>query len=343
MFEDGSILIEPSDAELAEKLGISPRAERQYYDLVIVGSGPAGLAASIYASHEGFDTLVIKRSGVGGQAGTTERIDNYPGFPEGIGGGELADQLRAHAERFGVEILSAQAVENITASDDYRLIKTVTGDEYCSKALLLATGSRYRLLNVPGEEDFIGAGIHFCATCDGPFYKGQEVIVVGGGNSGLEQSLFLTKFASKVTVLEYADHLLASRLIQDSVAKEPKIEVRLQHTVQEFRGDGKLSSVLVKDLKTGAVEEMRPGAVFIFIGLDPNTEFLKDNVELDQRGFVVTSDTLETNIPGVFVAGDVRRGSTKQVASAVGEGASVALMIRQYMERTEGSRAYSGD
>ena len=185
---------------LRESLGINPRAERQYYDFVVLGSGPAGLTAAIYAAREGLDTLVIEKGGVGGQTGTTERIENYPGFAEGVGGAELADQLRVHAERFGVEILPAQAVSSITAAGDYRLVWTETGDEYCSRALLLATGSRYRRLNVPGEEDHIGAGIHFCATCDGPFYKGQEVVVVGGGNSGLEEALFLRKFATKTQI-----------------------------------------------------------------------------------------------------------------------------------------------
>jgi thioredoxin reductase (NADPH) len=159
-----------------------PGLERNYYDLLIVGSGPSGLTAAIYAAREGIDTLVVERSGVGGQAGVTELIDNYPGFSQGVRGAELADQLRTHAERFGVEILSAQAVTHISAMGDYRLARTEAGDEYCSQAILLAVGSRYRRLNVPGEEDLIGAGIHFCATCDGPFYKGQEVIVVGGGN-----------------------------------------------------------------------------------------------------------------------------------------------------------------
>ena len=190
VFDDGSILVEPTNAELAAKLGISPQAKRSFYDLVVVGAGPAGLTAALYAAREGIETLVIERAGVGGQAGTTERIDNYPGFSQGIGGAELADQMRAQVERFGVEILPAQAVTEIMAQGDYKLVRTEAGDEYCSRALLLATGSRYRRLGVPGEEDFIGAGIHFCATCDGPFYKGQEMVVVGGGNSGVEEGLF---------------------------------------------------------------------------------------------------------------------------------------------------------
>ena len=344
VFDDGSILVEPTNAELATKLGISPKARREYYDVIIVGAGPTGLTAAIYTAREGLDTLVIERSGVGGQAGITERIDNYPGFPEGVDGADLADKLRAQAERFGVEVLPAQAVRSINTSGDYRVVTTESGDEYSSKAILLATGTRYRRLNVPGEEDLIGAGIHFCATCDGPFYKGQEVVVVGGGNSGLQEGLFLTKFATKITILEAGDRLKASQLLQEKAASKPEmIEVRLQHTVQEFRGNGRLTSVLVKNLKTGAVEEMKPGAVFIFIGLDPNTGFLRGTVDLDEHGFIVTSPTLETSIRGVFAAGDARSGSTKQVASAVGEGATAALMIRQFSEETEGSRGYKGD
>ena len=343
VFEDGSILVEPTNAELATKLGISPKARREYYDLVIVGAGPTGLAAAIYTAREGLDTLIIERSGVGGQCAITERIDNYPGFPEGVEGADLADKLRAHAERFGVEVLPAQAVKSISTNGDYRVVTTETGDEYSSKALLLATGTRYRRLNVPGEDDLIGAGIHFCATCDGPFYKGQEVMVVGGGNSGIQEGLFLTKFATKVTILEAGERLVASQLLQEKAAsKSEMIEIRLQQTVQEFRGNGHLESVLIKDLKSGAVEEMTPGGVFIFIGLDPNTDFLRGTVDLDERGFVATNKSFETSIPGVFAAGDVRAGTAKQVASAVGEGATAAIMIRQFLEETEGSRGYNG-
>ena len=343
VFEDGSILVEPTNAELAAKLGISPKAKREFYDLVVVGGGPAGLTVALYAAREGIETLVIERSGVGGQAGVTERVENYPGFSRGIGGAELADEMRAQVERFGVEILPAQAVTGIVAEGDYKMVRTETGDEYCSRALLLATGARYRRLNVTGEEDFIGAGIHFCATCDGPFYEGEDLVVVGGGNSGVEEGLFLTKFANKVTVLEVRDRLGASRILQEKAASHPQMEVKLNTTVEEFKGNGKLSSVVIRDSITEETEELRPGAVFVFIGLDPNTEFLGGVIDLDQWGAIKTSATLETNLEGVFAAGDVRSGSTKQVASAVGEGATAALMIRRYLEKTEGSRGYKGD
>lgn len=343
VFEDGSILVEPSNAELAAKLGINPKAKREFYDLIVVGGGPAGLSAALYAAREGIETLIIERSGVGGQAGTTERIDNYPGFAQGVGGAELADAMREHAERFDVEILPAQSVTKIAASGDYKMVSTEAGDEYCARAVLLTLGATYRRLNVPGEEDLIGAGIHFCATCDGPFYKGQELVVVGGGNSGVEEGLFLTKFATKVTILEVNDRLRASQILQEKAASHPQIEVRLNTTVEEFKGDGKLESIMVKNVKTGETEELIPGAVFIFIGLLPNTGFLKGSIDLDQWGSISTGPTLETNLEGVYAAGDARAGSTKQVASAVGEGATAALMIRQYLEKTQGSRGYRGD
>lgn len=271
--EVGSTLVEPTNAELASKLGIRPQAQRTFYDLIVPGSGPAGLTAALYAAREGIDTLVIERSGIGGQAGVTERIDIDQGFPEGVGGAELADAMRAQAERFGVEILPAQAVTAVEARGDYRMVRTETGDEYCASALLLATGTMYRRLGVQGEEDFIGAGVHFCATCDGPFYKDKDMIVVRGGNSGIEEGTFLTKFAKSVTVLEVKDRLGASQVLQDKVAGHDKMSVRLNTTVEEFRGDGHLESVVVKDLKSGEIEELTPSAVFIFIGLQPTTGY----------------------------------------------------------------------
>ena len=337
VFQDGSILVEPSNAELAAKLGISPKAKREFYDLIVIGGGPAGLSAALYAAREGIETLIIERSGVDGQAGTTERIDNYPGFAQGIGGAELADAMREHAERFEVEILPAQTVTSIEAQGDYKMISPESGDSFCGRSLLLTPGATYRRLNVPGEEDLIGAGIHFCATCDGPFYKGQELLVVGGGNSGVEEGLFLTKFATKVTILEVGERLRASQILQEKAASHPQIEVRLNTIVVEFKGDGKLSSAVIKNTASGETEEITPGAVFVFIGLLPNTASVKGPVDLAQWGSISTSPTMETSLEGVFAAGDARSGSTKQVASAVGEGATAALMIRQYLERTQGA------
>src|SRR3954463_3109254 len=224
-FDDGSLLVEPSNAELAEKLGLRTVAKRHYYDLVIVGSGPAGLTAALYAAREGLETLVIERGGVGGQAGVTELLDNFPGFPEGVSGEEFADRLRAQAERFGVEILQAQEVTGVRIDGRFKCVTTGDGEDYRAGAVLLALGSTYRRLGVPGEEDFIGAGVHFCATCDGPFYRGQDVLVVGGGNSAGEESLFLTKFARKVTIATRDDKLSASRVVVEKVEANPQIDV----------------------------------------------------------------------------------------------------------------------
>lgn len=347
VFDDGGpILVEPTNAELAARLGINPQASRSHYDLIIVGGGPAGMTAAIYAAREGLDTLVIERGGIGGQAGSTERIDNYPGFADGISGAELADRMREQAERFGVEFLIAQTVSSVEPGPEkggVRTVATESGQEYRAPALLLAPGSRYRRLNVPGEDNFIGAGVHFCATCDGPFYKDMDALVVGGGNSGVEEGLFLTRFASRVTVLEVGDRLRASQVLQEKAAAHPRMDIRLNTAVREFRGDGKLSSVLVEDLETGRQEELHPAGVFVFIGLDPNTGFLADTVELDQRGFVVTGSNMETNRHGIFAAGDARAGSTKQVATAVGEGAAAVIGIRAHMEEEIRSRGYAGD
>lgn len=333
IFEDGAMLVEPSNAELAAKLGLQTRAKMNYYDLVCVGGGPASLTAALYAAREGLDVLVIEKSGLGGQAGVTERLDNFPGFPEGIGGAEFADRLTAQARRFNVELLQAQEVTDIRREEESLYVKTADGNEYGTRAVLIATGSTYRRLGAPGEEDLIGAGIHFCATCDGPFYKGQHVIVIGGGNSAGEESLFLARFVEKVTILVRGAELTASQIVIDKVLENPKIEVRYNSEVLEFQGEGgKLSTVTVQNRQTGATEKLTPKGAFVFIGLSPNSGFLPTSIERDKYGFIITKPTLETSLPGVFAAGDVRLGSTKQAASAVGEGATAALMVREYLK-----------
>jgi len=332
LFDDGSTLVEPSNAELAQKLGLQTKAQNSFYDLIVVGSGPAGLTAALYAAREGIETLVIERGGVGGQAGVTERLDNFPGFPEGISGDEFADRLRRQAERFGVEILSAQEVTKVDVDGVYRCVHTSDGTEYRAFAVLLALGSTYRRLGIPGEEDFIGAGVHFCATCDGAFYRDKDVMVVGGGNSAGEESIFLTRFARKVTIVTRDAKLSASRVIAEKVEAHPQIEVITNASPSEFKGKDRLETVVVKDANTGAETEMQPSGVFVFIGLSPNTGFVKELVKTDEFGFIVAEDNLETSLHGVFAAGDTRCGSTKQAASAAGEGAAVALGIRKYLE-----------
>lgn len=334
VFPDGSHLAEPSNEELAEKLGLAREAAANTYDVVIVGGGPTGLTTSIYAAREDLSTLVVEKSALGGQAGVTERLDNYPGFPEGIEGVELADRIARQAARYGVELLSAVAVSQITPRDGAATVLLSTGQEVSAGAVVIATGSQYRRTNAPGESDLIGAGVHFCATCDGPFYKGaRDVTVLGGGNSGLEEGLFLTKFADHVTVIERGDKLAASKILQTKVAEHGAMDLNLKTSLIRFNAgeDDRLTSVMLAG-PDGAEYEHQTAAVFVFIGLDPNTGWLDGLLDLDDRGFIATDRTMATSIPGVFAAGDVRSGSTKQLASAVGEGAAVSLQLRYYLE-----------
>jgi thioredoxin reductase (NADPH) len=234
-------------------------------------------------------------------------------------------------------------VASIDVDGQYRVVRLSTGEEVRAFAVLVAPGSTYRRLGVPGEEDFIGAGVHFCATCDGPFYRGRDVLVVGGGNSATEEAIFLTKFASHVTIVTRDATLTASQLAQQKVLEHRDIDIRYRSTVQEFRGDRTLRSVILRNLTTDETEEIHPAAVFLFIGLKPNTSFLGASLELNESGFIVTSPTLETSVSGVYAGGDARAGSTKQLVSAAGEGAAAALSIREYLKHIQVARAITPD
>jgi thioredoxin reductase (NADPH) len=331
VFPDGATLSEPSNAQLAEKLGMQTKAKLEYYDSIVIGGGPAGLTAALYMAREGLDVLVIEKAGLGGQVGITQTLDNFPGFHEGISGSEFADRLARQARRFGVEIMQAQEVSLLQQNGDYWEVNTSDGQCYCTKAVLLATGARYRRLGIPGEDELIGINVHFCATCDGAFYKGKKVLVIGGGNSGFEEGLFLTKFASQVDIVEFLPEVRASQILQEKVAEQSNMTVTVNYAVREFRGKNKLEAILVEDRATGELEEWKYDGVFVFIGLSPNSDLVKGLTEVEQYGFVVTDKALMTSKPGLFAAGDVRAGSTKQAAAATGEGATAALMIRQYL------------
>ncbi len=332
-YGDGTFAVNPSDEELATRIGLTLSAERAAYDLVIVGGGPAGLAAAIYAAREGIDAIIVDASALGGQAAVSDTIDNYPGFPDGISGGELADRFIAQAQRYGVEMLSAVSVDTIEADGDDLVTKLASGQQLTSHAVIVATGSTYRRLDVPGEDDLIGAGVHFCATCDGPFYKGaDEVLVIGGGNSALEEGLHLSEFADKVRVLARHD-LKASPILQARVRSDPQFTVHTGMDIVSLEGESnRFAAVVARDRATGETQRFPAAAAFVFIGLDPNTAFLGDAFTRDPGGFLVTSATMETSVPGVFAAGDVRAGSTKQLGSAVGDGIAALLMVRRYLE-----------
>jgi thioredoxin reductase (NADPH) len=336
VFPDGSTLVEPSNAELAEKLGLQIEAEKTFYDAIIIGGGPAGLTAALYLARDGMETLVIEKGAPGGQAADTQMIENFPGFDEGITGDEFARRLTNQAEKFGVELLRATQVVNIRTEGKYREVIARDGKKYGARAVLIATGAHYRQLDVPGEEKLIGVNIHFCATCDGAFYKGDDVLVIGGGNSGFQEGLFLTNYAKKVTIVEFMPEPNASEILQRKVQERDDIEVVTNHAVKEFVvEDGELEAVRVENRETGEMKEWRPDGVFVFIGYSPNSGFLPDEIERNRQGFVVTDKTLQTTMTGVYAAGDVRAGSTAQLASAAGEGAAVALMMREYLEEHE--------
>jgi thioredoxin reductase (NADPH) len=332
VFEGGDHLVDPDNEQLARHLGLTLDAKRGCYDLAIVGGGPAGLAAAIYAAREGIDSVVVERSALGGQAGVTERIDNYPGFPEGVRGGELADRFIEQARRYDVEMVSAVGVDSLAPDGDDVCVRLGNGKEISAHAVLVATGSTYRRLGVPGEDDLIGAGVHFCATCDGPFYRGaDELLVVGGGNSAVEEGIFLSQFAKRVRIVERGPALTASQLLQDKVLNDKRFVVALNTSVTGLVGKNRLESVQLHG--PSGDENVKPAAAFIFVGLDPNSDFLRSSgIDLDASGFVCASNCFETSMPGVYVAGDVRAGSTKQLGSAVGDGIAALIAIRAYLQ-----------
>lgn len=301
-------------------------------EVVMIGAGPSALSAAIYTTREDIDTVLYEKGVIGGLAAITDKVDNYPGFPDGIEGMTLAEQLQKQAERFGanIELGDVSALRR----DGDEVVVTVDGNEVRAKAVLIATGSDYSKLGIPGEAEYYGRGVHYCATCDGAFYRDKRLVVVGGGNSGVQETIFLTRFASHIDLLVRST-VKASQVLQDDLQQyidSGKVTVHLGTTPDEIvTQDGKVTSVRVT--KDGTQSDIETDGVFVFIGLKPNTQFLAgSDVELDELGLIKTNEKLETNVPGVYASGDVRSGATMQVASAVGEGATAALEIREYLD-----------
>lgn len=299
------------------------------YELVIVGAGPAALSAAIYTCREDIDTLLFEKGAIGGLAAVTDWVDNYPGFADGIEGLKLSEQMRAQAERFGAKIELGEVL-SLKKDGDFIKLDTTSG-EIKAKAALVATGSEYRKIDVPGETEYYARGVHYCATCDGAFYRDKRLVVVGGGNSAVQEGLFLTRFATHIDML-VRSQLKASEVLIKELEKNDKITVYLGVTTDEIVGENnKVTKVI--GTQAGKKVEFPTDGVFVFVGLDPNTKFLDGSgVELDERKFIKTDTRLMTNVPGIFSAGDVRSGATLQIASATGEGATAALMIREYLE-----------
>jgi len=300
------------------------------YDVITIGAGPSALSAAIYTTREDLDTLIIEKGVIGGLAAITDQVDNYPGFPEGITGMELADSLQKQAERFGAKFEYAEVNGITTDENGIKTVTTTTG-ALQARSVLIATGSDYKKLGLPSEMEFYGRGVHYCATCDGPVYRDKRLVVVGGGNSAIQESIFLTKFASHIDIIVRGDSLRASEVLQHELDNHTdKITIHYNTQIKEIVGDKLVQKVVVD--RNGRTDQIECDGVFVFIGLQPTTGFLKGSVELDDQGFVKTNERLETSINGVFASGDVRSGATMQIASAVGEGATAALMIREYLK-----------
>jgi thioredoxin reductase (NADPH) len=351
-FPDGTALVEPTLQQVAEKAGLATEAAMQFYDLIIIGAGPAGLSAAVYASSEGVDCLLIEKHAPGGQAGSSPKIENYLGFPMGISGGDLTRRAMIQARRLGAEIITAQEAAALRLLDRYKIVTLANGMEVSCHTLLLATGASFNTLKMPGAADLTGKGIYYgAAHTEAYYYKGQEVFVVGGANSAAQGALFLSRYASKVTVLIRGPEVAAAQHLLNALRADPKIEIRLNTDLLEAHGADKLEAVTVKSTATGVVEKLTAAAMFVFIGVRPQSDLVAGLVLRDPKGYVLTGLDLmkegkrpagwpldrdpfmfETSVPGLFAAGDVRFGTIHRVVSATSEGGAAVAMIRQYLK-----------
>ncbi|MCL5442266.1 MAG: thioredoxin-disulfide reductase [Candidatus Marsarchaeota archaeon] len=310
-------------------------------DLIIIGSGPAGLTAALYTAREDFKPLVITGVNAGGQLLLTTTVENFPAFPDGVYGSELVDLMRKQAEKFGSRFVAEDVVSVDFSSRPFK-IKTSSA-EYQAKSVIVATGASARWLSIPSEQRFIGKGVSSCATCDAPFFKNKNVVVVGGGDTAMEDSIFLTKFTNSVTIIHRRDAFRASKIMQERAMSNPKIKVIWDSAIDEVLGDSKVTGIKVKNLKTGETQQMNIDGVFVAIGYQPNTKYLAGSLALDDQGYIITKDEVKTDIEGVFVAGDVADRKYRQAITAAGSGAKAALEAREYLQKLEYSETHKSN
>ena len=299
------------------------------YDVIIIGGGPAGLSAGLYTSRARLKTLLIEKAIVGGQITNAERVENYPGFPDGISGFDLGELMRRQAESFGLEIKYTEAL-GIELRGSEKVVKTSDGD-YIGRAVIIAGGATLQRLGVPGEEKLTGRGVSYCATCDGPFFKDRVVAAVGGGDSAVEEGLLLTRFASRVIVIHRRHQLRASKILQERAFANKKMEFLWDSVVEDIQGENKITTIKIRNVKTGQTTALEVSAVFIYVGQRPNTDYLKGLVPLDEKGCIIINERMETKIKGIFAAGDIRQNSPRQVITAAGDGVTAALSSEKFL------------
>ncbi len=301
----------------------------QIYEVVIIGGGPAGLTAGLYTSRARLNSLLIEKGLIGGQITNAERVENYPGFPEGISGLELGQLMHEQATKYGLETVIAETT-GIELQEGQKLVITTEGD-FTAKAVIIAGGSSYHKLGVPGEEEFTGKGVSYCATCDAAFFREQPVAVVGGGDAAITEALHLTKFASRVTVIHRRDQLRASRILQEKAFAEPKIDFLWDTIVEKIEGEGFVKRIGLHQVKTGQDSALEVAGIFVSIGFKPDTDYLKGIVPLDVTGHIITNEKMETEIPGILAAGDIRHNSARQAIAAAGDGATAAIYAEKFL------------
>jgi thioredoxin reductase (NADPH) len=305
----------------------------EIYGVIIIGGGPGGLTAGLYTSRARLSTLLIESALFGGQMTTTEMIENYPGFPQGITGDELSRLMEEQAKKFGMKAVT-QEVAKVSLEGDVKVVQTDESTYRC-EALIVSTGTEYRKLGVPGEKEFAGKGVSYCATCDGAFFRDSQIVVVGGGDSALTEALFLTKFARELTIIHRRDALRGTKIYQERALANPKIKFLWNSIVQEIKGDSTVRSITVKNVKTGEMRDVETEGIFLFVGLVPRTQFLKGVVQMDEAGYILTNEDCETSEKGIFAVGDCRKKLLRQIATAVGDGATAAFAAEKFLELKE--------